>query len=414
MSQAQFPSRPLKKEIKKAKRQFTRIVEAESKRVRDYAAKENERIMQEMRADGTLQSCPICLDEIPAIHDFLKKGSYMICCNVMLCKDCQYKSVKFIFRESKCFNCREPIRPTSYWANSLTPNDKRHWIMHAVANEYVDGAQTLPKDVNKAVKLFTRAAELGDVDAEDQLAKLAFTENIYPNNFYEKATYYSKKGVARGLPNSQYIQAYFNENVEENYRLYTLSAFQGTPHARLSLGDHYIKKLTPRSDEEERKKLIFLAVYWYGKAAEVEFKSSRGSDSLGKFATHLDAAIRLFWHPREKGVRDTLPGCSHVPLCTWALSNRLKHPVYDSYTDTNTFIYSLISPLALQSWKGVCANCKKLSQTEGKFKACARCKAFHYCSKKCQVEHWKNGHKVDCNKAHWIEEFFPELRLAYG
>jgi hypothetical protein len=25
------------------------------------------------------------------------------------------------------------------------------------------------------------------------------------------------------------------------------------------------------------------------------------------------------------------------------------------------------------------------------------------------VEHWKAGHKVDCNKGHWIEEFFPDI-----
>ncbi|XP_004291227.1 PREDICTED: ubiquitin carboxyl-terminal hydrolase 18-like [Fragaria vesca subsp. vesca] len=30
-------------------------------------------------------------------------------------------------------------------------------------------------------------------------------------------------------------------------------------------------------------------------------------------------------------------------------------------------------------------------------KKCSRCKAFRYCSQKCQTEHWRSGHKSECN-----------------
>jgi len=39
-----------------------------------------------------------------------------------------------------------------------------------------------------------------------------------------------------------------------------------------------------------------------------------------------------------------------------------------------------------------CANCG----TSGAKLACAACKAAHYCSKACQKQHWKNGHKGMC------------------
>jgi len=39
-----------------------------------------------------------------------------------------------------------------------------------------------------------------------------------------------------------------------------------------------------------------------------------------------------------------------------------------------------------------CANC----ETNGAKLTCAKCKATHYCSKACQTQHWKNGHKALC------------------
>ena len=35
---------------------------------------------------------------------------------------------------------------------------------------------------------------------------------------------------------------------------------------------------------------------------------------------------------------------------------------------------------------------------------------FHYCSKECQIKHWKVGHKHDCQK-HWIQKFWKRNLL---
>eukprot|EP00956_Cyclotella_meneghiniana_P031580 scaffold83296_cov58-Cyclotella_meneghiniana.AAC.2 len=45
-----------------------------------------------------------------------------------------------------------------------------------------------------------------------------------------------------------------------------------------------------------------------------------------------------------------------------------------------------------------CENCKiiKYVSESGRMKRCARCKARLYCSKQCQKEDWKNGHKLHC------------------
>ena len=46
-----------------------------------------------------------------------------------------------------------------------------------------------------------------------------------------------------------------------------------------------------------------------------------------------------------------------------------------------------------------CAYCGKDVQPGEKFKQCSKCKAQWYCSKACQVEAWKAGHKKDCKRA---------------
>ena len=44
---------------------------------------------------------------------------------------------------------------------------------------------------------------------------------------------------------------------------------------------------------------------------------------------------------------------------------------------------------------GMCGNCGRQEQEE-RFLQCARCKAVVYCSRECQVQHWKSGHKASC------------------
>ncbi len=59
----------------------------------------------------------------------------------------------------------------------------------------------------------------------------------------------------------------------------------------------------------------------------------------------------------------------------------------------------LISPVVFSAdhnSQKVCSNCQVAEQKE-QFKICSGCKKTRYCSRECQVNHWKNGgHKADC------------------
>jgi len=57
----------------------------------------------------------------------------------------------------------------------------------------------------------------------------------------------------------------------------------------------------------------------------------------------------------------------------------------------------------LQKWEALlqtkCSNCQKKTQPGEKIEQCTECKAQWYCSKECQGEAWRAGHKKDCKRA---------------
>ena len=411
-------------ESKKGREEFSCIAEDENKRVQQVVETENERIMNEMRTNGTIKMCPLCLDEIPPIkaHKEHKAVSDMVmmCCGVVHCDNCKEKSLDFLFRDdnnAKCFNCREPMRDATEWVKTIKPNDQRHWLLQSLASEHMHGTNGLRKNIKKAVKLYKRAADLGNTDAQDELAVCYFFgygDSGYGGSIItrclEKAKYYAEKAAYQGAINSQNILAHLLRESEDcnrdekAFQLLTLAAFQGCLQSGRLLGYRYeerFRRMTtagaPVGNKEWRKNLL-LSLYWYGKSAEVEKKNSKECKSLPNMVVYLDLAMRELWHRRDDGYHASLPGYSHIPFCTWALAKGVKQTTVISTSD-------------LGRWKNRCANCKHVSEKNDQFKSCARCKAFHYCSKKCQVEHWKAGHKVDC-KGHWIEEFFPDLRKS--
>ena len=399
--------------------EFSRIADDENKRAQQIAEKENQRIMQEMRENGTIKMCPICLEEIPVIKSLeeRKKGTkslIMLCCGATHCTNCADTSKDFLFQQfqndptnAKCFNCRGPALDITYFPKTIKPNDKRHWLLKAVGFEYMNGTSGLKKDIKEAVKLYKRAADLGNAEAQDYVAFHYF--NSYGDSgstkCFEKARYYAEKAAHQGALNSYYLLAKIlmksDCNLDQEvFRLLTLAAFQGHQNARSDLARGYERMFQYFSTgrDEAWKRNLLRSLYWWGKCAEVEEKEPEGCTSLPNMVLHLDLAMRSLWHPRNDDDNCVpLPGYSHVPFCTWALAKGGQ----------NTPL--IFSKPPFDCWKNRCANCDRMSEGKQNFKACARCKAFHYCSKKCQVQHWKAGHKVDC-KGHWIEEFFSDIR----
>jgi len=92
-----------------------------------------------------------------------------------------------------------------------------------------------------------------------------------------------------------------------------------------------------------------------------------------------------------------IPGHSPIPKALFWARKALK---IDATVKTNDHVTELISMVENEA-KSHCANCRK--EAEGSsFKRCVRCLGAWYCGKECQVQHWKNGHKIDCTERHQL------------
>ena len=151
----------IENESNEGKDEFSLIFDDENKRVQQLVEKENQRIMKEMRENGTIGMCTICLEEIPPIK--AQKDCkpvfdiVMMCCGVKHCSNCIEKSIDFLLQKSrndmtkaKCFICKEPMRDATSMVKTIKPNDQRQWVLNDVASYYMNGTHGVKKDIKKA------------------------------------------------------------------------------------------------------------------------------------------------------------------------------------------------------------------------------------------------------------------------
>lgn len=115
---------------------------------------------------------------------------------------------------------------------------------YEAGNRYLTG-QGVPQDSQKAVQLFTQAANDGDPYAQNELAYL-YTVGQGTEQNYEKAFYWYQKAADHGLPSAQYNLGlmYRNgigvpANKQKALELFRSSASQGFGPARKMLVQSY-------------------------------------------------------------------------------------------------------------------------------------------------------------------------------
>ena len=87
---------------------------------------------------------------------------------------------------------------------------------------------------------------------------------------------------------------------------------------------------------------------------------------------------------------DCIPGYSPIPRAL-ALFKKSAEKMSEGHA-----VAKMLKQIETSA-KAACANCGKAA---GHLKTCVKCTCTWYCSKDCQVQHWKagGGHKTDCVK----------------
>ena len=154
------------------------------------------------RLPPSREECPICFMELPILASLHK---YKLCCGKILCNGCTY-ACRAHSDESPCPFCRKPLARSE--EENLKRLDRRIELNdpEAIAMKghyYLPGTRGvfgLQQEIDKALDLLYRAAELGSIDAHCNLGI-----NIYFHRAnYKKAKYHLEIAAMAGRVEARY------------------------------------------------------------------------------------------------------------------------------------------------------------------------------------------------------------------
>ncbi len=172
--------------------------------------KECKKRMAEIRDDrlftqpdeSHLGECPICF--LPLSLD-LMKSPISSCCSQRICQGCDYANKKREEEkgpEQRCLFCREPVPKTKKEADQkemirVKANDPLALYKVGYNKCFVGG------DYEGAVKYWTKAAGLGEMDAHYQLASM-YDRGLGVDKDKKKAAYHLEEAAIGGHPGARY------------------------------------------------------------------------------------------------------------------------------------------------------------------------------------------------------------------
>ena len=174
-----------------------------------------------------LGDCPICM--IPLHLDRNKSAMYP-CCSKILCDGCNYANQMREFEakmKSKCPFCREPIPETDIKIGEqrmkrIKMNDPDA-LKHQGIQQYKKG------DYSGAFENYTKAAELGDADAHNNLSLLYSGKHVVAKD-KGKEIYHLEEAAIAGHPVARYSlghKEFSRGNAERAVKHFIIAATQG-------------------------------------------------------------------------------------------------------------------------------------------------------------------------------------------
>lgn len=267
-------------------------------------------------------------------------------------------------------------------------------------------------DKNEALRWFKLAAEQRDPDAIRNIAQMYYGLYGYivgVEKCHVKARAMMKEAADLGNLPAQRNYAMMcrlgeggAEDKTQAAYYYTLAYCQKDTFSLSYFSDYNLP------DKNIEEAAYYLGVYYYYGYGEFEKNLSVAKSYLVEAARDGDprtperqgyaanlymyiAACLMEQYELQYGRNDhNMPGYSPVPraLALYRKSAQL------GLEHSKEVLSSMESQL-----KMMCANaCGKMAKKGEGLKACNRCRSVWYCSRECQTQHWKQGHKSDCVK----------------
>ncbi|EJK75318.1 hypothetical protein THAOC_02960, partial [Thalassiosira oceanica] len=341
------------------------------------------------------EPCLICLDDIH-VHASTNLIETFMCCGGFICKSCA-RNVREL---ESCPLCRESLygKTEAEEKAQVMKLAKRGviWAQLKVGQCLLEGTSGFKKQVQTGLEWVNKAVaenypfalcELSNLYRGGTASQLGKSEEKANELLLESANLgysWANIGVAKVCFEMDRDEAYFrasvafaldNKNEEAARMLGYFHFFDGIPEPSTYLACYYLNIVACEDTTTGT------ASYLYCKA-------------LLRLASHLHGA----------GADDIIAtGFNVLPAAFFWLRKSCELGHNEAMDQ-------------LKEWESCdesrCANCAKKVQAGEKLKQCSKCKAQWYCSKECQVEAWRAGHKKDCKRAA-IMNFVDYLNAEY-
>jgi hypothetical protein len=175
-----------------------------------------------------LGECPICFLSNPIDA---AKTTFMSCCGQSICRGCGYahmmSSIHDVVNASRCLFCRTSVLDKEEYEKRtqerIEANDPG--ALREMGSEgYREG------DYDKALNYWTKAAELGDAEAQCLLGRMMYGEGVGVEKDNEKEVYHYEKAAIGGHPLARHNLACYEEDngkIERAVKHYIIAANLG-------------------------------------------------------------------------------------------------------------------------------------------------------------------------------------------
>ena len=206
---------------------------------KERAAELRDEILFRLHESSHLGDCPICC--LPLSFDPTK---YMLqtCCSKHICIGCSYTNDQRQIRKNMypiCAFCRHPLPKTKkeYQKNLM----KRVAANDPVALNYMGCIQNKEGDYERAFKYYTKAAELGDVNAHFNLS-LMYRKGEGVEIDRQKEWYHLEESFIRGHPDARFNRACYEERagrIDRAVKHFIIASNLGHDQSIRALKVHY-------------------------------------------------------------------------------------------------------------------------------------------------------------------------------
>ena len=310
--------------------------------------------------------CPLCLEQMPPLTFRGLERSRLMCCGVAICGSCLPVMRRHeVSSGHECLLCDGSL-PTSIEIGArLTVQHAEKgeaWAQFNLGTRYLDG-HGVPKDKVKARYWLQQAAEQDHVIAQGNLGTILLMAGandeaaIWLQRAADNRDPVGISGLARlyspHISHEQEVASSIKQSAKHAVQLWQLAADSGWKEAQRELGFCYDCGLGVPRDEVKGE-------CWLTQAAAQG--DAQAQHQLGGMCLRMARlAAAYFWIAKAAEKREDARD----------LLSQMKDSI-----------------------NARCGSCgKKLAASSS---LCPQCKAVRYCNKECQKQHWKSGHKKDC------------------